>query len=157
MLSSQRKLLWIIFAQALVATLGSLYYSTFGDPVENIIRGNLFNTLYALEPCTLCWYARILMYPITVLSFVGLLKRDRNVVDYILALSIPGIFLETYHYAIQRFVLPISLGCTANNPCTALQVNYFGFITIPFLCLVAFIVITSCALYIKRIDKKGLQ
>ena len=45
---------------ALVATLGSLYYSE--------VRGFI--------PCTLCWYQRILMYPLVAILLVGLLRRS---------------------------------------------------------------------------------
>lgn len=136
---------WIqygIFLQAFVATLGSLYYSTYGDPVANLMAGTLFVAGAGFVPCLLCWFARILMYPIAFISTVGILKNDRHFTDYVLVLSLPGIFLELYHYALQMFQFETSFGCTMDNPCNALQVAYFGFITIPFLCLVAFVVIT---------------
>ena len=40
--------LWLAFAVALTATAGSLYFSE----------------VAGLEPCTLCWYQRIAMYPL---------------------------------------------------------------------------------------------
>jgi hypothetical protein len=52
-----------------------------------------------------------------------------------------GIPLEIYHYLLQKFRIPTSQFCTSANPCSALEVNYFDFITIPFLCGVAFIII----------------
>jgi|GEM_PF-5956613 len=33
---------YIIFIQSLIAMLGSLYFSNFGDPVANAQSGNLF-------------------------------------------------------------------------------------------------------------------
>lgn len=148
----------VIFLQAFVATVGSLYYSTFGDPVKNLSMGNLFPYGEGLEPCVLCWFARILMYPIVVLSYVGIAKNDKRFTDYVLALSIPGIFLELYHYALQKLPIPTFFTCSAANPCNALQVNYFGFITIPFLALVAFTVITIAAVIntvLTKENKKG--
>lgn len=55
---------YVIFFQALIAMLGSLYYSNFGDPVANIQAGNFFPTEGGYEPCSMCRWARILMYPI---------------------------------------------------------------------------------------------
>jgi disulfide bond formation protein DsbB len=136
-----------IFLQSLVAMLGSLYYSTFGDPVKNFAAGNMFPYDAGLTPCELCWYARILMYPIVVLSYVGIAKGDKRFTDYILPLSILGIFLDSYHYALQKLPIETIFGCSSANPCNALQVNYFGFITIPFLALTAFVVITILAGY----------
>jgi len=130
----------IIFIQALVATLGSLYYSNFGDPVADIANGTLFEGK-GFEPCRLCWWARIFMYPIVVISGLGLIMKDKNALKYIITLAIPGLALEAYHYALQKFDITTSETCTLANPCTALSVDYFGFITIPFLCFVAFAVI----------------
>ncbi len=140
---------WIqygIFLMAFVSLIGSLYYSTFGDPVENLLTGTLFGVGMGFIPCQLCWYARILMYPIVPISTVGILKKDSRFTDYVLPLAIPGIFLEIYHYSLQMLPIETPFGCTMGNPCNALQVAYFGFITIPFLCLLAFLAITALAL-----------
>ena len=29
-------------------------------------------------PCTLCWYQRILMYPLSLVLLVGIIRRDRK-------------------------------------------------------------------------------
>ncbi len=90
------------------------------------------------------------MYPMTVISMVALIKEDRRFTNYILPISISGIILSFYHYGLQKLNFPNPFKCTAVNPCSALQVNYFGFVTIPFLALVAYIVITVLAVwYIK--------
>jgi disulfide bond formation protein DsbB len=153
--SRSQQLVWVgIFGQSLVATVGSLYFSTFGDIVANIQSGNLFPFGDGFVPCDLCWYARILMYPIVVISYIGIAKQDRRFTDYILPLSILGILLDSYHYAIQKFPIPTFFTCSAANPCSALQVDYFGFITIPFLALVAFIVITILSLVNMRMNRR---
>lgn len=131
-----------VFLQSLLAMMGSLYYSNYGDPIKNIFEyGEFFPWGEGLEPCQLCWWARILMYPIVALSLVALWRRDKNIFYYVLPLSVLGTILEIYHYMLQKFPIDTSFGCTAANPCSALKVDYFGFITIPFLCLVAFVVI----------------
>ncbi|PIV90802.1 disulfide bond formation protein B [Candidatus Gracilibacteria bacterium CG17_big_fil_post_rev_8_21_14_2_50_48_13] len=131
-----------IFIQALFAMLGSLYYSNFGDPVKNIAQGFLFHGEGGLEPCHLCWWARILMYPLVFISAMGLIKKDNRFTDYILPLAIPGFILEVYHYLTQKVFTQSFFECGTVNPCSATQaVDYFGFITIPFLCFTAFGVI----------------
>lgn len=139
----------IILIQSLFATFGSLYYSNFGDPIYNLSQGRVFAD-NGLEPCHLCWWARILMYPIVILSVVGLIKKDKNLPLYVLPLSIMGVLLEIYHYLLQKLPIETSEMCTLTNPCDALKVNYLGFITIPFLCLVAFAVITAAAVHSYR-------
>jgi disulfide bond formation protein DsbB len=115
---------WIIFGQALLAMLGSLYYSYFGDPVANLQTGQLFSFANGLSPCELCRWARILMYPIVVISAVGIWEQSTKFVSYVLPLSTIGIFLETYHYLLQKVNISTTFTCTFANPCNALEVNY---------------------------------
>lgn len=152
---------WIgIFVQSLLAMVGSLYYSSFGDPFVNLAAGNIFPVGGGFEPCVLCWYARILTYPMVLISYVGIAKQDRRFTDYLLPLVILGIPLELYHYAIQKLPIMTIFGCSSANPCNALQVNYFGFITIPLLALVAFIILAllvAANMYINyRLDHKTI-
>jgi len=142
-----------VFVQSLLATLGSLYYSNFGDIVVNIQSGEWFPVGAGLEPCQLCWWARILMYPIVGLSYIALVKRQWSYFVYIRIAAFLGILLEMYHYAMQKFDFANPFGCTLSNPCDALKVDYFDFITIPFLCLVAFVVVFILSLLVK-IDKQ---
>jgi hypothetical protein len=116
---------YLALGAALVATLGSLYYSE----------------IVGFVPCTLCWYQRILMYPITVLALVGILTRDDNLPRYVLPLSVLGIAVSTYHYLIQVGVFPHSPACSVGVPCGLRYVNYAGFITIPLMALTAFALI----------------
>ena len=53
----------LIWTVSLVATLGSLYFS--------VVRG--------FEPCTLCWYQRILMYPIILISGVAIFQKNARI------------------------------------------------------------------------------
>jgi hypothetical protein len=151
--SLQGIIAYLIFLQAFVAMLGSLYFSTFGDPVKNIMEGNPFPFASGFLPCELCWFARILMYPIVILSAVGMIKDDKKFTDYILPLSVIGIFLDIFHYGLQKLNWQNPFGCTLSNPCNALQVQYAGFITIPLLALTAFTVITVLSLIHRRLNK----
>lgn len=142
---------YILFIQALVATLGSLYYGFYGDPFSTPV---CFDAAYALEPCTLCWYARILMYPIVLISLVGILRKKRSYIRTVLPLVALWIPLEMYHYYLQKVTVEgNTFTCTANVPCAALEVNYFWRLTIPLLCLIAFIVIGICCWMIWKENK----
>lgn len=118
---------YLAFGTALVAMLGSLYYSEIAGFV----------------PCTLCWYQRILMYPLTVVILIGILKRDATVADYVLPLSILGIGTSGYHYLLQIGVFEHSAACQVGVPCGLRYVNYLGFITIPLMAFTAFVLITG--------------
>ena len=111
---------------AITATLGSLYYSE--------VAGYI--------PCTLCWYQRILMYPLVAVLLVGLISRDDLLPRYVLPLSLIGIVIASYHYLLQIGVISSSNVCTTGVPCSGRFVNWLGFITIPLQSLTAFTLIT---------------
>ena len=60
-----------------------------------------------------------------------------------LFLSGIGMFVSLYHYLVQKVSAFQDLGgaCTGGVPCNVIYVNYFGFITIPMMALVAFVII----------------
>lgn len=122
----QENLLLLIWTQSVLAVFGSLFYSE--------IMGYI--------PCELCWYQRILMYPLVIIYGVGLLKKDVKVILPGLVLSGLGVIVAAYHYSVQKVSLfQETAGFCGDVPCTLQYVNYFGFITIPFLSLLAFIII----------------
>jgi len=140
-LITKRNLYAVIFVIALASMLGSLYFSE----------------IIGLEPCLLCWYQRILMYPLVPLSLVGLLSRDIAFPRYVLPLSIIGIGIAGYHYIIQQLSthqVSVIAPCTADGAsCTAIYISYFGFITIPLLSFVSFVAITIFSLLSLRAHK----
>ena len=145
---------YIIFIQSLIAMLGSLYFSNFGDPVQNIQSGNFFGG-EGYEPCGMCRWSRILMYPIVWFSLWALMRKDRKIVNIIQRVSGAGILLSAYHYLLQKTTfIKTSAFCTLQNPCSALQVDYFGIITIPFMALVAYIVIFIACIAVKSDHKE---
>lgn len=145
---------YLLFIQALLALLGSLYYGFFGDPIVNLSTGEFFWFENGFTPCELCRYARLLIYPISIISLIGIIRENWTYVYSVLPLSIIAIFLELYHYTLQKTDIVTSTRCTRNNPCEALTVDYFWFMTIPFLCLIAAVVITISAWMIIRANKK---
>ena len=55
-------LIFIAWLLATIATLGSLFFSE----------------VMEIQPCVLCWYQRIFMYPLVVIFLVGLFPLDRK-------------------------------------------------------------------------------
>lgn len=115
------------FIVALTAMLGSLFYSEIAK----------------YEPCVLCWYQRILMYPQTVLLGMGFVRREKTIIPYSLAMVIPGLFLSGYHYLMQRSLVP-AITCSALGyaaSCTKTFTMQFGYITIPLMAATAFLML----------------
>lgn len=118
----------IALVQAITATLGSLYFSE----------------ILHWTPCVLCWYQRILMYPLVLLLTVAIIRKDKGVPYYVLPMTIPGFFIALYHYLLQRGVISEAYApCQAGVSCAAKVVPWFGFITIPFLAMTAFAIIST--------------
>ena len=120
---AQRYGLYLGWLLALIATLGSLYFSE----VRHFV------------PCTLCWYQRILMYPLVILLGIASYRQDRTIVPYILPLTLLGIGVALFHYLDQKIpgFGPPGL-CSSGVPCSAQYIDWLGFISIPLLSLVAF-------------------
>ncbi len=120
----------LIFIQALVATAGSLYFSNF----------------LGYEPCRFCWFQRIFMYPIVVLSGVAIFLEKTDLREYVLPLSMIGLPIAVYHYAIQRVSQFQSAGCSVTAvSCSTEYTFHFGYITIPVMAATAFLVILILA------------
>ena len=70
------------------------------------------------------------------------MKQDEYLPDYVLPFSAIGMGISTYHYLIQRGIFTHPATCSVGIPCDLSNVNYFGFVTIPFMALMAFTMIT---------------
>lgn len=113
-------LAWLL---SLVATGGSLYFSE----------------MMHFVPCTLCWYQRMLMYPLVVILGIGSYKQDRNAITYALPFTIGGWLIAAYHVAIQKIpAFSSDVFCTGGVSCVDPYINWLGFISIPVLSLAAF-------------------
>ncbi|KAF6544496.1 disulfide bond formation protein B, partial [Bacillus sp. EKM202B] len=71
-------ILFISWATSFIATSSSLYLSE----------------IMKYEPCTLCWYQRIFMYPLVIILGIAIINKDYKVSTYSLILSIIGISIS---------------------------------------------------------------
>ncbi len=135
---SRENILFFAWAASVLAMFGSLYFSE----------------IRKYEPCELCWYQRILMYPMVLLLGIAIVKKDYHISLYSLWLSGIGILISSYHYSLQKisFMADAAPAC-GRIPCTGQYINWLGFITIPFLALTAFAIIFICSLILVRKNK----
>ena len=114
---------WIV---ATVTTLGSLYYSEHAGFV----------------PCELCWYQRILMYPLVLVLGVALLRRDRTVWITAITFVVLGAPLSLYHWLVERVpAFEESSSCSATAPCSTPWFEKFGFVTLAWMAMSSFLLI----------------
>lgn len=128
-------LAYLAWLQSLVAMLGSLFFSE----------------VMKLPPCSLCWYQRILMYPLVFILATGILLEDKRVKYYVLPLSILGLLIAFYHNLLYYNIIPEAIvPCSTGVSCTSRQLTWLGFITIPLMSLTAFFNITVAMFLYKK-------
>ena len=116
---------WLVAA---VAALGALFMSE----------------VMGLAPCVLCWWQRIFMFPLVLILALGLFPFDPKVTRYALPLAVIGLGLAAFHVLLTLGIIPEALApCRQGIPCKTIQIEWFGFVTIPLLSLFAFLTITG--------------
>ena len=125
----QNNYLFLGFLVSLTATLGSLFYSE----------------IMGYSPCVLCWYQRIFMYPQVFLFAIAMKIKNKSIIFNSLVLSIFGFLIAGYHYLLQLGVFNSEVfscdvvGYTAS--CSEYFSLAYGYITIPFMALTAFLLL----------------
>jgi disulfide bond formation protein DsbB len=122
--------LWAISAVATGTMLGSLYFSE----------------IAGFAPCELCWYQRIGIYPIAIMSWVALVRGDRRLGPYWIALSLAGIAVSIYHYVLESFPKIKSSVCSVDVPCNVVWFREFGFVSLAFMAGCAFIFVIAMSI-----------
>lgn len=140
--SIEKYALYFAFFIALASTLGSLFFSE----------------VLKFPPCILCWYQRISMYPLVAILGVGIYARDRHVYRYVFPLALVGLIIAFYHNVLYYKILPETAApCMIGVSCTTKFIEWFGFVTIPFLSLLGFaLIMVSMVLYV-RSQKSGTK
>jgi disulfide bond formation protein DsbB len=117
--------LWLAFVVAAVATGGSLFFSQ---------TAHFF-------PCELCWFQRICMYPLSIVTLLAAIADDHRVARYLLPLPFVGAGISIYHLLVENHVVAQAQGCLLSAPggCATKWIDEFGYMTIPTLALTGFL------------------
>ncbi|MEX2013474.1 MAG: disulfide bond formation protein B, partial [Parcubacteria group bacterium] len=114
-----RHALAFAFAVSVAAIAGSLFYSE----------------IVGFEPCVLCWWQRVFLYPLTIIFGVAIWKKNTFAFLYAVPLALIAAVIAAYQSYVQ-------LGGTSLLPCTTLEgacskiyVMAFDYITIPVMSL----------------------
>ena len=107
------------------------------------VAGSLyFSEVMGFPPCVLCWYQRILLYPLLMIYAVSLWTNDGKYQKYVLPFIALGILVAGYHNLLYYGILSESIApCVAGVSCTTIQLELLGFITIPLMSLLCFLTI----------------
>lgn len=128
-------MLFLCWLLAGIATLGSLFFSE----------------TMQFAPCVLCWYQRIFLFPLVFIFTTGLLCHDRQAVIYGLPLTVAGWLIALYHNLLYVGIIPESIQpCAKGVSCTENYIEFFGFLSIPLLSLLAFTTLLILLSILKR-------
>lgn len=116
-----------------------------------------YSDVLGYQPCLLCWYQRILMYPLVLILAVGYFKKDafKTSTLYALIMSLIGIPLTFYHYLVQLGL--VAAPCTTGGftvSCAKYFSMTYGYVTIPIMALSAFLLVALIMLVL-RSDKNA--
>ncbi|NIM42337.1 MAG: disulfide bond formation protein B [Hydrogenophaga sp.] len=118
-------LAWVV---ALLATLSALF----------------LGEVMGMTPCLLCWYQRILMFPLALILGMASFSEDRRGAIYALPLALAGVGASAYHTAlIAGWVPQWWIPCGAGPSCSDQSLEIFFGIQIPWLSLLAFAAVAT--------------
>ncbi len=111
-----------------------------------------FSSVLEYEPCVLCWYQRICLFPLVLILAAGLFPAfDKNVVKFALPLAVVGGLTALYHTLLYGGIIPESIQpCAKGVSCTEKYFELFGFVSIPMLSFFAFSAIVTLLFVLKR-------
>ena len=115
-----------------------------------------FSSVLEYEPCVLCWYQRICLFPMIFILAAGLFPTfDKSVIKYALPLSIAGGLVAFYHTLLYAGIIPENIQpCSKGVSCTEKYIELFGFVSIPMLSFLAFSTLVALLLFLKRRTSK---
>lgn len=125
---------WLIVC---IATVGSLFFSEITHK----------------EPCTLCWYQRVVLFPLAIILGIAAFRNAYRIVIYVLPLALIGFSIALYQvimiqfFSMSNFCPSCTLKSVSSNP-----------VVFPLLSLIAFGLISALLiwLYIKHKKSKKL-
>ena len=115
-----------------------------------------FSSVLEYQPCVLCWYQRICLFPLIFIFAAGLFPTfDKSVIKYALPLTIAGGLTALYHTLLYAGIIPENIQpCSQGVSCTEKYIELLGFISIPMMSFFAFSLLTALLIYLKRRTSK---
>jgi len=125
-------------------------YLVWGLATGSVLGSLYFSEIRHFQPCELCWWTRVLMYPVAIImTYLLLVKSKTKWQGIVLSLAVPALLLGAFHSLLQWGIISETLTeCSARSAvsCADPEIMWFGFITIPFLGFLTNIAIVTLTL-----------
>ncbi len=131
-----QRVVWGGFVVALGTIIGSLVYSD----------------IIGFEPCLLCWWTRVLIYPQVIVYAVGLYTKDTHMWLYSLVLGIASTLVSLYQMLLQYGLVSEGVCVATSVSCSKIYFTLFGYVTIPSMALSAGVFFIIISLFIRKFN-----
>jgi len=163
--------LTILLDVLIAAFLPALFSQPMRSRIVSVIRtharlgifvlsfGALLLTLFiqygiGFSPCVLCWWQRVMMVPIVIISFVSIIRNDTfsTIAAYIATLASIGAAIALYQHLLQILPSGTLIPCDPTNDCATRVIFEFHFVTLPWMALTLFATLLIIALVARKAD-----
>ena len=118
--------LFIAWFVSLAATAGALF----------------IGEVMGMEPCVLCWYQRIAMFPLVIVLGTGVFRQNMAMALPGLVLAAAGWFIAGFHTLLYwSWINPAITPCGRGPSCRQAVLQVLGMFDLPFISWLAFTVI----------------
>ena len=102
-----------------------------------------FGEILTIEPCRMCWYQRIALFPLAMILGIGAYQNDRSVIRYAIPLCAFGALIAM----IQAIGIHFPSLQICSKECAKPIFSLFGFITFPDISAIGFLFIGGFLLF----------
>lgn len=116
-----------------------------GLSTTSVVGTLIYQFIYLTPVCSLCWWQRIFMFPLVLITAAALYSRSKTNHLITSSMAAIGLLFASYHYYghFQKYVVgnPFLLPCSTSllePSCSESPIILFGFMTIPLFGVIAF-------------------
>ena len=119
----------------------------------SMIGSFIYEYGFGYEPCVLCWYQRLAIFAIAILSLTGNIKTNKTLQKQVIVLGIVGLLVALLHNYID--IVPNSVDiCGTGVSCLKRYIYEFGYITIPMMSLTVLLSGILLAIFAQKHNQK---
>jgi disulfide bond formation protein DsbB len=114
--------------------------------ISSALGSLIYEFGYGYEPCLLCWYQRIAIFGIAILSLTCDIRKSKLLQKQIFIFSFTGLLVAIFHNYIDIFPTGVDI-CGTGPSCLKRYIYEFGYITIPMMSFTVLLAGTVLSLF----------
>lgn len=123
-----------------------------------VLTSLVYSEVYKFAPCILCWYQRIFIFSIAILSYTAPFAKSSLLRLQVLLFSSIGLAIAMFHKYIELFPQSGISVCGADGvACDTLYVFQFGYITIPMMSVTILALGVLLSLLASRFPQQSIE